>query len=172
MILTRRTLLKIGSALGLAPLAGARIAGIEIAHADDRVFRHGYSLFGDLKYPPDFKHFDYVNTSAPKGGRIRLAVVGSFDSLNPYIVSGELAAGVGYLTETLTARSMDEVGGAYGLLAESLYYPDDKSLVVFRLRPEARWEDGTPVLPEDVVFGLNFLKEANPRYQFYYRNVA
>jgi microcin C transport system substrate-binding protein len=172
MILTRRALLKIGSALGLAPLTNLRIVGIDIAHADDRVFQHGYSLFGDLKYPPDFKHFDYVNADAPKGGLIRLAVVGSFDSLNPYIIKGEVAAGINYLTETLTARSMDEIGGAYGLLAESLYYPEDKSFAVFRLRPEARWQDGTAVLPEDVIFGFNFLKEANPQYAFYYRNVA
>src|SRR4051794_32348618 len=109
MVFSRRSLLKAGSLLGLAPLA--KIVAIETTFADDRVFRHGHSLFGDLKYPPDFKHFDYVDPSAPKGGRLRLAVVGSFDSLNPYIIKGEAAAGLTYPIETLTARSMDEIGG-------------------------------------------------------------
>ena len=71
-----------------------------VRQADDRVFKHGNSLFGDLKYPPDFKHFDYVNPDAPKGGRLRLGVVGSFDSFNPYIIKGDPAAGLGYLYET------------------------------------------------------------------------
>src|SRR5881398_3636839 len=159
MILTRRTLLKIGSALSIAPLAQWQIASLQKAKADDRVFRHGYSLFGDLKYPPDFKHFAYVNPDAPKGGRLRLAAVGSFDSLNPYIIKGEVAEGIGLTTETLTGRSMDEVGGAYGLIAESLYYPEDKSIVIFRLRPEARWHDGVVISPDDVMFGFKFLKE-------------
>jgi len=110
MVLSRRSLLKAGSLLSLAPLAGVKVVAIETSFADDRVFRHGHSLFGNLKYPPDFKHFDYVNPNAPKGGRLRLAVVGSFDSLNPYIIKGEAAAGLTYPTETLTSRSMDEVG--------------------------------------------------------------
>ena len=140
MILTRRALLRVGSAFGIAPLARWQIIGIDKASADDRVFRHGYSLFGDLKYPPDFKHFAYINPDAPKSGRLRLAAVGSFDSLNPYIIKGEVAEGINFITETLTARSMDEVGGAYGLIAESLYYPDDKSFATFRLRPQARYQ--------------------------------
>ncbi|MFL5259811.1 MAG: extracellular solute-binding protein [Hyphomicrobiales bacterium] len=170
MVFSRRSLLKAGSLLGLAPLA--KIVAIETTFADDRVFRHGHSLFGDLKYPPDFKHFDYVDPSAPKGGRLRLAVVGSFDSLNPYIIKGEAAAGLTYPIETLTARSMDEIGGEYGLIAESLYHPDDASLVTYRLNPKGRWHDGKPILPEDVIFGFTFLKEANPQYRFYYKNVA
>ena len=84
---------------------GARIIGMDRANADDRVFKHGNSHYGDLKYPPDFKHFDYVNPNAPKGGRLRLAAVGSFDSLNPYIIKGEVAAGImGFVLETLTSR--------------------------------------------------------------------
>src|SRR5438094_7743222 len=138
MILTRRTLLKIGSALGITPLAGFKIASIETATADDRVFQHGYSLFGDLKYPPDFKHFAYVNPDAPKGGRLRLAAVGSFDSLNPYIIKGEVADGVGLTTETLTGGGMDGAGGPYGVIAEVLYYPGDKGIVISELRPATR----------------------------------
>jgi microcin C transport system substrate-binding protein len=172
MIVTRRGLLKMASILTAGGLGGLRLAGIVPARADDRIFRHGNSLFGDLKYPEGFKHFDYVNAQAPNGGRIRLAIVGSFDSFNPYIIQGEVAAGVTYVTETLTSRSMDEIGGEYGLIAESVYHPDDHSLATFRLNPNARWHDGKPIVPDDFVFGFNFLKETNPQYAFYYKNVA
>ena len=100
-----------------------------------------------------------------------LAIVGSFDSFNPYIIQGEVAAGVTYVTETLTSRSMDEIGGEYGLIAESVYHPDDHSLATFRLNPKARWHDGKPIVPDDFVFGFNFLKETHPQYAFYYKNV-
>jgi microcin C transport system substrate-binding protein len=172
MILTRRSLIKTASLLGLGSIANFKILGIEGVRADDRVFKHGNSLYGELKYPPDFKHFDYVNPDAPKGGRIRIGVVGSFDSLNPYILRGEAATGLGYVLETLTKQSGDEVGSEYGLVAEGTYYPADYSSVAFRLRKEARWHDGEPITAADVIFGFNFLKENNPQYQFYYKNVT
>lgn len=168
MRISRRTLLQLAG----AGTVNISIIGADWAAADDRVFKHGHSLFGDLKYPPDFKHFDYVNPNAPKGGKLRLAAVGTFDSLNPYIIKGDPAGGLGYITETLTTQSLDEVGGEYGLIAQSIYYPGDHSSVSYKLRPEARWHDGVPVSAEDVIFGFNFLKETNPRYQFYYKNVA
>ena len=172
MILTRRSLIKTVSLLGLGSVSGLRVLSIEPAAAQDRQFKHGTNIYGELKYPSDFKHFDYVNPDAPKGGRLRLGVVGSFDNLNPFIIKGEAAAGLGYLIETLTSQSSDEVGSEYGLVAESIYHPDDFSSVSFRLRKEARWHDGAPLTVEDVIYGFNFLKENNPQYQFYYKNVV
>jgi microcin C transport system substrate-binding protein len=171
MILTRRGLIKTVSLLGLGPLTGFKVLSIEPAKADDRTFKHGTNIYGKLKYPPDFKQFDYVNPHAPKGGRLRLGTVGSFDSLNPFIIKGDQAAGLGYILETLTTQSFDEVASAYGLIAESIYHPEDVSSVSFRLRKEARWHDGTPLTADDVIYGFNFLKETHPQYQFYYKNV-
>lgn len=171
MILTRRGLIKTASLLGLGPLTGLKVLSVEPAKADERVFAHGISIYDKLKYPADFKHFDYVNPNAPKGGRLRLGTIGSFDNLNGFIIKGEAAAGLAYLYETLTTQSSDEVGSEYGLLAESTYHPEDYSSVSFRLRKEPRWHDGTPLTTEDVIYTFNFLKENNPQYQFYYKNV-
>ena len=172
MILTRRSLIKTASLLGLGSVSGFKVLSVERAEADDRVFSHGSNIYGELKYPADFKYFDYVNPNAPKGGRLRLGVVGSFDSFNPFIIKGDPAALGGTVIETLTVQSFDEVASAYGLIAESTYHPDDDSYVAFRLRPEARWHDGQPITVEDVIYGFTFLKENNPQYQFYYRNVV
>ncbi|MGE4252596.1 MAG: extracellular solute-binding protein [Parvibaculaceae bacterium] len=172
MILTRRSLIKTASFLGLGSISGLKVLSVEPARAEERVFKHGNNIYGELKYPPDFKHFDYVNPSAPKGGRLRLGTVGSFDSFNPFIIKGDPAAYGGTVFETLTAQSFDEVASAYGLIAESTYHPEDDSYVAFRLRKEARWHDGRPVTVEDVIYGFTFLKENNPQYQFYYRNVT
>jgi microcin C transport system substrate-binding protein len=101
MSITRRTLLKLA---GLAP--AAKIVGVQIAHAEDRQFRHALTLFQDVKYPADFKHFSYVNPAAPKGGRVRFGLVGSFDNLNPYTFKGE--AGRGVTNDALLTSSLDE----------------------------------------------------------------
>ena len=172
MILTRRSLMKTASLLGLGPLTGWKALSIEPARAEDRVFSHGNNIYGKLKYPADFKHFDYVNPDAPKGGRLRLSAVGSFDTLNPFIIKGDSVAYYATVFESLTTQTYDEVASGYGLIAESTYHPDDDSYVAFRLRKEARWHDGKPITPDDVIFAFNFLKENNPQYQFYYRNVV
>jgi microcin C transport system substrate-binding protein len=172
MILTRRSLIKTASLLGLGSLSNFKILAVERAKAQDKVFKHGDNIYGELKYPADFKHFDYVNPDAPKGGRLRLSAVGSYDSLNPFIIKGDTVAYYATVFETLTTQSFDEVASAYGLIAESTYRPGDDSYVAFRLRPEARWHDGKPISADDVIFGFNFLKENNPQYQFYYRNVV
>lgn len=128
--------------------------------------RHGLSLFGNLKYGPDFEHFDYVNADAPKGGSISFAAEGTFDSLNPYILKGVAAQGLGNLFETLLEPSMDEPDAAYGLIAESVEMAEDRSWVVFTLRPEARWHDGSPITVEDVVFSFETLRtEGNPNFR-------
>ncbi len=160
-MLTRRRLLKISA---LAPLAR-----FTPALADDLQFSHAISLFGDVKYPADFKNFDYVNPSAPKGGRFRQAVVGSFDSLNNYTVKGD-PAGVGVL-DTLMVGSMDEPFTRYGLIAQSMAFPDDKSRTVFKLNPAARFHDGKAITSDDVIFSLNTLKTNLPNYASYYKNV-
>ena len=141
------------------------------AKADDTP-RQGSSLFGELKYGPDFKHFDYVNADAPKGGEVSMGVPGSFDSLNTFIIKGNPAAGLSFLYDTLMTPSYDEPGAEYGLVAKTVSHPDDFSSVTYTLRKEARFNDGTPITPEDVIWSFETLKKINPFYNAYYRNVA
>jgi len=134
---------------------------------------HGTAVFGELKYPAEFKHFDYVNPEAPKGGKVTAAAIGSFDSLNPFILKGNAAAGVGMLFDTLMKKAADEPASQYGLLAERVTRPDDNTWVEFTLREEARFADGTPVTAEDVAFTFNTLIEkGHPHYRAYYRDVT
>jgi microcin C transport system substrate-binding protein len=161
MPFTRRSFLKLA---GLSPFT-------RFAYAQAKEFKHASSLFGPVKYPAGFSHFDYANPDAPKGGLLRLPASGSFDSFNAFIIKGDPAAGIGLTYESLTTQSSDEVGVEYGLIAETVYRAEDYSIAAFRLRPEAVWHDGQPVTPEDVIFGFDFLKANNPLYQFYYKNV-
>jgi microcin C transport system substrate-binding protein len=133
---------------------------------------HAIAMYGTPKYPAGFPHFDYVNADAPKGGTLRRHVIGTFDSLNPFIPRGTPAGGIGYLYDTLTTASQDEPFTQYGLLAESIEMPDDRSWVIYHLRKEARFADGEPVTAEDVVFSFNTLIEkGSPFYSFYYGDV-
>lgn len=141
------------------------------APAADAPFRFATSLLGEPKYPPDFKHFDYVNPNAPKGGQVRFAESGTFDSFNAIIPRGAVAAGIGLIYDTLTTQSRDEVATAYGLIAEGLSYPVDFSSVTYRLRKEARWQDGTPITPDDVVWSFDVITKNSPGQAFYYRHV-
>ena len=134
---------------------------------------HGLAMHGDLKYGPDFKHFDYVNPDAPKGGTVRLGATGSFDSFNPFIIKGTAAGASGFVYDTLMDDAADEPFSQYGRLAETVTMPEDRSWVEFQLRKEARWHDGMPVTVDDVIFSFNILvKEGAPFYRFYYGNVA
>ena len=119
---------------------------------------HGLSIYGDLKYPPDFTHFEYVNPDAPKDGHVKLSAVGTFDSLNPYILKGVPAAGLNLTFQTLCKDAFDEAASAYGLIAKSVEMPPDRSWVIFTLRKEARFHDGSPIRPEDVIFSLDTIK--------------
>jgi microcin C transport system substrate-binding protein len=141
-------------------------------HAEEAtVTSHGLSTFGDLKYPPGFPHFDYVNPAAPKGGVFSTWAFGTFDSLNPFILKGNAATGLGGLFDTLMTGSDDEVDALYGLLAESIEYPADRQWAIFTLRPEARFSDGTPVTAEDVVFTYNILIEkGEPSYKLTFKD--
>ena len=140
--------------------------------ADDQVWHIGTSLIGEPKYGPGFKHFDYVNPDAPKGGRVNVSETGSFDTLNPILAKGELATGLGLVFETLMTPSMDEISAEYGLLAEAISYPDDYSSASFRLRPEARWHDGKPVTVEDVIWSFEKAVELDPQRTFYFQHVT
>lgn len=133
---------------------------------------HGMALHGAPKYAADFRHLDYVNPDAPKGGTLRMSAVGTFDSLNGYIIKGSPASGLGMIHETLLQQTEDEPFSAYGLLAESIEVPADRSWIIFNLRPEAKWHDGQPVTADDVVWSFNTLTtEGAPFYKGYYNNV-
>ncbi len=134
---------------------------------------HALAMNGDPKYGQDFTHFDYANPDAPKGGQVRLAATGTFDSFNPFIVKGNSADGLGLLFDTLTEQSLDEPFTEYGLLAERIELAPDRSSMTFRLRKEARFHDGSPVTAQDVAFTFKILVEqGNPHYAQYYADVA
>jgi microcin C transport system substrate-binding protein len=161
-------------ALGLNPVLPA----IETAHAqpapDGLAWRHAVSSYGDVKYPAGFKRFDYVNPDAPKGGIVRLFELGTFDNFNIVIqyLKGSLASGGALINQTLTTRSQDEPMTAYGLLAEAAAYPDDFSYVVYRLNAAARWHDGRPVTPDDVVFSFDAFKKNSPMHNAYFGHIV
>ena len=149
---------------------------IGAAHAEtsDKNWRHGLSLYGDLKYPPGFKQFEYVNGHAPKGGTARQIAIGTFDNFNTAVagVKGSLAAGIDLVYETLSVSALDEVSSEYCLVAEAVSFPPDFSSVSYRLRPHARWHDGKPITPDDVIFSFESLKKYSPQLSAYYRHVA
>jgi len=137
-------------------------------------WRHALSLTGEPKYPLGFRHPDYVNPLAPKGGRVRLGALGAFDNFNPFVsgVKGKLAAFLMTIYEPLLMVSLDEPTTEYGLLAEALSVPDDQSSVAFRLRPEARWHDGRPVTADDVIFSYETWKRLSPQWSRVLSKVA
>ena len=143
------------------------------AQADNSKQSHGISAFGDLKYPKGFKYFNYVNPDAPKGGEIRLPGIDSFDSLNPFILRGVPAAGVGLIHATLMERANDEPDALYGLIAESVLLASDKKAITFNLRPTAKFSDGSQITADDVVFTFQTLiKKGHPQFRFIFAGVA
>jgi microcin C transport system substrate-binding protein len=136
-------------------------------------WRHGLPLLSDLRYPPGFGHFNYVNPNAPKYGTARRSVLGTCDNFNIVVagLKGQLAAGMNLIYEKLLTPSLDEVSSAYGLLAEAVMYPSDFSSATYRLRAEAKWWDGAPVGPSDVIFSFHALTQNNPQASAYYRHV-
>lgn len=154
--------LALAFALLLAAAGGARA-----------VVSYGLSLFGDLKYQPGFTHFDYTEPNAPKGGTMKLSSIGTFDTLNPFVVKGVPAAGVGAVFDTLMARSEDEPASEYPLIAESADLAADKLSVLYTLRKEARFHDGTPITPADLVWTFDTLRtKGAPMYRSYYGDVT
>ena len=140
-------------------------------------FKHGISIFGssahNLKYPTNFQNFDYVNPTAPKGGEIKYGVEGTFNSLNPFILKGMSAAGMGMIFDSLMESSADEISSKYGLVAEFVKIADDKKSITFKLRKIARFNDGSKITADDVVFSFKLLKEnGHPSYSMIYRDVV
>ena len=145
------------------------LGGARSLMADAVLSDHAMTMFDNEipKYTTTFPYFDYVNPTAPKGGTLRLAVDGTFDSFNSFIPKGN-AASTGSV-ETLLVNSADEPFTAYGLVAKTMEWPADRSWVIFNLRPEARWHDGTPVTADDVVWSFETLVEKGmPFYRYYY----
>ena len=155
------------------PLIALAVAALlSSAASAEPTTAHGFALHGDLKYGPDFEHLDYVDPQAPPGGEARLSAIGTFDTLNPFTLRGVSAAGLGGIFDTLSYQSGDEPFSEYGLLAETITIPEDDSWVEFTLRPEARFNDGSPVTVEDAIFTLETLQtKGHPFYRAYYANV-
>lgn len=150
---------------GLNPFAGMAVPEAKPVY--------GLSIFGTLKYPADFKHFDYVNPDAPKGGEVKLSAIGAFDSLNPYIVKGNKAPGLSMMFESLMVSSLDEPQSMYGLIAKSAVVAPDRSYAEFSMRPEARFQDGSKITADDVVFSFDTLKkDGDPMYRISYEPIA
>ncbi|HEY5217891.1 MAG TPA: extracellular solute-binding protein, partial [Pseudolabrys sp.] len=176
MKFTRRSVIRATAATLVSPALGAlgaaALSGPAAAQAKN--WKHGLSLFGELKYPEGFKQFDYVNSAAPQGGTVRQIVLGTFDNFNTVVsgVKGNVAAGTELFTETLMTSALDEVSTEYGLLAEAVSHPDDHSSVTYRLRANARWHDGKPVTPDDVIFSFETFKTNSPQLGAYYRHVV
>ena len=176
MKLSRRSVLRATAATVAAPALGILGAASPIGRAsgETQIWRHALSLFGDIKYPEGFKHFDYVNPNAPQGGTLRQSALGTFDNFNTVVsgVKGSIAIGTELYMETLTTPSLDEVSTEYGLLAEAISYPADYSAVTYRLRAKARWHDGKPITSDDVLYSFDVLKKNSPFYGAYYRHVV
>jgi microcin C transport system substrate-binding protein len=155
------------AAVTILPPAGAQAPAAKV------YVGHGMSMHGDLKYGPGFKHFEWANPDAPKGGDVKMATVGTFDNLNPFILKGHPAVGLRNVFETLTVSSADEPFSQYGLIAETIEVPADRSWVAFALRPEARFHDGSSITADDVVWTFETLKtKGHPQYRAYYAQVT
>ncbi|CAB1061534.1 ABC transporter, substrate-binding protein (cluster 5, nickel/peptides/opines) [Olavius sp. associated proteobacterium Delta 1] len=133
---------------------------------------HALAMAGSPKYAEDFKHFDYANPNAPKGGNIKLGAVGTFDSLNPFIIRGVPATGIGLIYDTLTVQSLDEPFTQYGLIAAKIELPQDRSWVIYHINSKAIFHDGASITAADVVFSFNLLMEkGDPMYSKYWADV-
>ena len=135
---------------------------------------HAITLMGQPKYGPDFKHFDYADPAAPKGGMVRFGAQGGFDNFNIVVagLKGDLENGIQQIYDSLMTESSDEPFTSYGLLAEAVRIAPDLGSVSYRLRENARWHDGQPITPEDVVWSFDVLKANSPFYAAYYQTVA
>jgi microcin C transport system substrate-binding protein len=173
VILNRRHVMKAAAGAALTGSIKAAFAAAN-SGAGATTWTHGISLLGGLKYPDGFRHFDYVNAMAPKGGSVRLAAIGTYDSFNMVVagVKGNLVEGIELIYDSLMMLSLDEVASEYGLIAEAASYPDDFSWVRFRLREGARWHDQQAILPEDVIYSLDVFKRLHPQLASYYRHVV
>ena len=162
MRLSRRTLTLAAATLPFAPRP--------IQAAPE--WRHALSMTGTVRYPPDFTRTAYVNPAAPKGGTVRQSVEGGFDSFNTVIPRGTAAPIESYLYMPLMTDSFDEVSTAYGAICGAVHHPDDYSAVTYRINRQARWHDGQPIIPEDIIWTMEQVKKLDPRLGAYYHNVV
>jgi microcin C transport system substrate-binding protein len=154
-------------------LLAMMVMAAPVAQAQAPVRTYGLALVGALKLPPDFTHFPYTNPDAPKGGEVATAAIGSFDSFNPFIVRGTPAAAALRVFESLMTRSDDEPEAAYAHIASTIEIPADHMGVAFEIRPEARFQDGSPITAEDVVWSFNTLRDkGRPFFRQYYADVT
>lgn len=161
-----RRIAALAALLALSPAASAQSDKVTVSHA--------FAMHGDVKYGPDFKHFDYADPNAIKGGEVKMEAPGqTFDTFNPFTLRGVPAAGSTAIYDSLMAPSADEPFTEYCLLCETIEMPENRSWVIFNLRPEARWHDGKPVTADDVVWTFETLKtKGHPRYRAYYASVV
>ncbi len=176
---TKKLLLFSFAVLALSPITTSAKDNDKSAEPPEKINKamHAIALHGEVKYPKDFKHLDYVNPNAPKGGTLRQHVVGAFDSLNPFIIKGKPAAGLNFLRsgliyESLMQNSSDEPFSLYGVIAKDIEVAEDKSWVKFNLREEAKWHDGEPIIAEDVIWTFETLtQKGQPFYKAYWNDV-
>jgi microcin C transport system substrate-binding protein len=167
MVIGRRGVLAGGATLWIGGPAILRAQTSSKVHVG-----HGMAMHGEPKYPTDATTPDYVNPAAPKGGSVKFGTQGTFDSLHPFILKGVPATGLSTLWETLCWHARDEAFTVYGMIAETIEWPENRSWVAFNLRPQAKWHDGTPITVEDVIFSLEILKaKGPPMYASYYADV-
>ncbi len=133
----------------------------------------GFSVFDKRKYPDGFQHFEYVNPLAPKGGRVNLSSLGTFNSLNPFIVRGDYPAGIGLTLGMLMTEARDRAGETYAYVAESIEVDPARKFVIFRINPKAQFDDGVKITAETVIWSFNTLKEKGlPMFRTYYKNIS
>lgn len=168
---SRVLLAGIAAGFAIIPGLGGGL-GTTPASATELERHHALSLVGEPAYAADFKSFKWTNPDAPKGGTVRQWAMGSFDSLNPFTVKGSPATLVALIYDQLMASSPDEPSTEYCLVCEWVSYPDDYSSVTFGLRADAKFHDGKPMTPEDVIFSMEAMKAAHPQYAYYYKNVV
>jgi len=166
-------MIHLGARRVLRQVCGVMMLAVPLSMAQADEPAHGHSKYGELKYGPDFTHFEYASPDAIKGGTLVRSSTGSYDSLNPFILKGVAAAGAGRIYDTLTVGSLDEPFSRYGLIAESVEVAEDKRWVIFRLRKSARWHDGVALTAEDVVWTFDTMMEkGHPFYKSYFGAVA
>ncbi len=151
------------------------LLGVSFVYADENKWRHGDALIGALKYSSDFKHYDHANPDAPKGGQLKRTAFGGYDSFNPFIVRGRTPAQLSYfggiLYDTMMEQSRDQAGESYGLVAKEFRKADDSSWAVYRINENAKFHDGEPIKPEDVIWSMKVLRENYPLWGGYFKNV-
>src|SRR5262245_48985576 len=163
---------RLAALLLLAAVVAPVVAGAQ-SPATRAVNGPAIAMYGDLKYQPGFKHFQYANPDAPKGGDVKMAAFGTYDTLNPFTLKGVAAAGLGEMFDTLMVGAADESFSYYCLVAETIETPADRSWLTCTVRPEAPYHDGTPMTADDVIWTFETLKtKGQPFFRSYYANVA